>query len=156
MSEPGKPEWWFYHLKRTTLEQAAGPLLEKCMERGWRVLAVSPDIRRRGALDAALWTYDDQGFLPHGQAEAAGLEASRQPVLISETTDNANKAAVALLMDGSELPVHAAYERCMVMFDDGDAPVRGKARQLYKAASDAGLTTRYFQQTAQGGWKEAG
>ncbi len=156
MSETGKPEWWFYHLKRTTLEQAAGPLLEKCLERGWRVLAVSPDIRRRGALDAALWTYDDQSFLPHGQAEAAGLDPARQPVLISESTENLNQAAVALLMDGAEMPVDAVYERCMVMFDDGDAPVRGKARQLYKAASDAGLTTRYFQQTEQGGWKEAG
>ena len=156
MSDTGKPEWWFYHLKRTTLEQAAGPLLEKCLERGWRVLAVSPDIRRRGALDQALWTYDDQSFLPHGQAEAAGLEPARQPVLISETTDNQNEAAVALLMDGADMPVDSAYERCMVMFDDGDTPVRNKARQLYKAASDAGLITRYFQQTEQGGWKEAG
>ena len=120
------------------------------------MLAVSPDIRRRGALDQALWTYDDQSFLPHGQAEAAGLDPARQPVLISETTDNQNEAAVALLMDGADMPVDSAYERCMVMFDDGDAPVRNKARQLYKAASDAGLTTRYFQQTEQGGWKEAG
>ena len=77
-------------------------------------------------------------------------------MLISESTENLNQAAVALLMDGAEMPVDAVYERCMVMFDDGDAPVRGKARQLYKAASDAGLTTRYFQQTEQGGWKEAG
>ena len=28
--------------------------------------------------------------------------------------------------------------------------------QQFKAAKDAGLTTRYFQQTPQGGWKEAG
>ena len=48
------PEWWFYHLSRTTLEQAAGPLLEKCLERGWRVLAVSPNAKRRADLDAAL------------------------------------------------------------------------------------------------------
>ena len=156
MSEAAKPEWWFYHLKRTTLEQAVGPLLEKCLERGWRVLAVSPDIRRRGALDAALWTYNDMSFLPHGQAEAAGLDPARQPVLIAKSGENLNEAAVVLLMDGAELPVEAGYERCMVMFDDADAPVRGKARQQYKAASDAGLTTRYFQQTGQGGWTEAG
>ncbi|MEM1148491.1 MAG: DNA polymerase III subunit chi, partial [Pseudomonadota bacterium] len=42
MSEPAAPEWWFYHLQRTTLERAVGPLLEKCLERGWRVLAISP------------------------------------------------------------------------------------------------------------------
>ena len=155
MSDGSKPEWWFYHLQRTTLERAVGPLLEKCLERGWRVLAVSSDATRRAALDEALWTYDDQSFLPHGQAEASGLEASEQPVLITATTDNDNNAAVALLMDGTDLPVDAGFERCMVMFDDGDSAARQKARGQFKAAKDAGLSARYFQQTDRG-WKEAG
>lgn len=155
MSEAQKPEWWFYHLQRTTLERAVGPLLEKCLERGWRVLAVSPDITRRAALDEALWTYDDQSFLPHGQAEAEGLEPAQQPILISDATDNLNEAAVVLLMDGVDMPADAAFERCMVMFDDGDQAARQKAREQFKAAKDAGLPARYFQQTERG-WKEAG
>lgn len=155
MSEARKPEWWFYHLQRTSLERAVGPLLEKCLERGWRVLAVSGDASRRAALDEALWTYDDQSFLPHGQAEADGLNPEDQPILISGQADNQNEAAVALLMDGVELPVEAAFERCMVMFDDGDAATRQKAREQFKAAKDAGLSARYFQQSGRG-WKEAG
>ena len=155
MSEARKPEWWFYHLQRTSLEQAVGPLLEKCLERGWRVLAISDDAARRAALDEALWTYDDQSFLPHGQAEADGLDPGVQPVLISGKADNDNQAAVALLMDGAELPVEAEFERCMVMFDDGDAATRQKAREQFKAAKDAGLSARYFQQSGRG-WKEAG
>ncbi len=155
MTEAQKPEWWFYHLQRTTLERAVGPLLEKCLERGWRVLAVSPDVTRRSALDEALWTFDDQSFLPHGQAEAEGLQSAEQPILITSEIDNANGAAVALLMDGVDLPVDAAFERCMVMFDDGDGATRQKAREQFKAAKDAGLTARYFQQAGRG-WKEAG
>ena len=155
MSEARKPEWWFYHLQRTSLEQAVGPLLEKCLERGWRVLAISDDASRRAALDEALWTYDDQSFLPHGQAEADGLDPESQPVLISGKTENHNQAAVALLMDGADLPVEAAFERCMVMFDDGDTATRQKARDQFKAAKDAGLTARYFQQSGRG-WAEAG
>ncbi|MCR9269681.1 MAG: DNA polymerase III subunit chi [Hyphomonadaceae bacterium] len=155
MSEAQKPEWWFYHLQRTTLERAVGPLLEKCLERGWRVLAISPDASRRAALDEALWTYDDQSFLPHGQSEAEGLAADAQPILIAGTTDNQNGAAVALLMDGVELAVDAPFERCMVMFDDGDSATRQKAREQFKAAKDAGLSARYFQQRGRG-WKEAG
>jgi DNA polymerase III subunit chi len=155
MSEAQKPEWWFYHLQRTTLERAVGPLLEKCLERGWRVLAVSPDVTRRATLDEALWTFDDQSFLPHGQSEAEGLDPADQPVLISSAADNLNKASVALLMDGVDLPVDADYERCMVMFDDGDSKARQKAREQFKAAKDAGLPARYFQQ-AERGWKEAG
>lgn len=155
MSEAQGPEWWFYHLQRTTLERAVGPLLEKCLERGWRVLAVSADVSRRAALDEALWTYDDQSFLPHGQAEADGLDAQSQPVLIAKDPENQNSAAVALLMDGADLSVDAPFERCMVMFDDGDAATRQKAREQFKAAKDAGLVARYFQQSGRG-WKEAG
>ena len=155
MSEATKPEWWFYHLQRTTLERAVGPLLEKCLERGWRVLAVSPDSARRAALDEALWTYDDQSFLPHGQAEAEGLSPDAQPILLAGSTDNHNDAAVALLMDGVDLPVDAAFERCMVMFADGDGATRQTAREQFKAAKDAGLSARYFQQSGRG-WKEAG
>ena len=155
MSEARKPEWWFYHLQRTSLEQAVGPLLEKCLERGWRVLAISDDASRRAALDEALWTYDDQSFLPHGQAEADGLDPGVQPILISGKPENHNQAAVALLMDGADLPIEAAFERCMVMFDDGDAATRQKAREQFKAAKDAGLSARYFQQSGRG-WKEAG
>ena len=155
MSDTSGPEWWFYHLSRTTLERAVGPLLEKCLERGWRVLAVSEDATRRGALDEALWTYDDQSFLPHGQSEAEGLDPAAQPILISASTDNQNEAAVALLMDGTDLPVDAPFTRCMVMFDDGDSATRQKAREQFKAAKDAGLSARYFQQGPRG-WQEAG
>ncbi len=156
MSQSAAPEWWFYHLEKTTLEQAAGPLLSKCLERGWRVLAVSPHAERRAALDSALWTYDDQSFLPHGQAEAKGLDPARQPVLLSENLDNANGAQALFLMDGVEAPVDAPFERCMVMFDGGDQATRAAARAQFKAAKDAGLVCRYFQQTGRGGWKEAG
>ena len=150
------PEWWFYHLEKTGPERAAGPLLEKCLERGWNVLAVSHNAGRRAQLDEGLWTYSDQSFLPHGQAEAEGLDAARQPILISGSLKNENGAEAVLLLDGSEAPPDAPFQRCMVMFDGRDQDVRAKARAQFKAAKDAGLTCRYFQQTPQGGWKEAG
>lgn len=156
MAEPAAPEWWFYHLSRTALEEAAAPLLQKCLEVGWRVLAVSPRPERLAKLDAALWTFDDASFLPHGQADAPGLDVARQPVLLTSKLDNTNNAEALMLMDGMEAPVGAAFRRCMVMFEDGDTGTRNKARAQFKAAKDAGLVTRYFQQTPRGGWKEAG
>ena len=156
MSKPAPPEWWFYHLSRTALEEAAAPLLQKCLEVGWRVLAVSPRAERLAKLDAVLWTFDDASFLPHGQADAPGLDVARQPVLLSAKLANANNADALMLMDGTEAPVDAAFKRCMVMFEDSDTGTRNKARGQFKAAKDAGLVTRYFQQTDRGGWKEAG
>lgn len=155
MTDRASTEWWFYHLSQTTLERAIGPLLEKCLERGWRVLAVSPDIARRAALDEALWTYDDESFLPHGQAEAEGLNPAAQPILISADVDNLNAAQVALFMDGADTAVDADFARCMVMFDDGDTAARAQARIQYKRAKDANLVARYFQQKGRG-WQEVG
>lgn len=156
MAELSAPEWWFYHLSRTALEEAAAPLLQKCLEVGWRVLAVSPRTDRLAKLDAALWTFDDASFLPHGQADAPGLDTARQPVLLAAKLANANSADALMLMDGMEAPVDAGFKRCMVMFEDSDTGTRNKARAQFKAAKDAGLVTRYFQQTERGGWKEAG
>lgn len=149
-------DWYFYHLERTTLEQAAGALLEKCLQHQKRVLAVSERPERRAALDEALWTYNDNSFLPHGRAEAEGLDAARQPILISETLENQNQATFCLLMDGVDLEDSTGFERCMVMFDGGDQATRDIARKQFKAAKDRGETVRYFQQTPNGGWKEAG
>ena len=156
MSEPSAPDWYFYHLERTTLEQAAGALLEKCLEHKKRVLAISARPERRAALDEALWTYNDNSFLPHGRAEAEGLEAARQPILITEKAHNQNTAPFCLLMDGMEIGDWAGFERCMVMFDGGDLATRNVARKQFKAAKDRGQTVRYFQQTQNGGWTEAG
>lgn len=156
MSTPDSPEWYFYHLERTTLEQAAGALLEKCLQHEKRVLAVSERPERRAALDQALWTYNDNSFLPHGRAEAEGLDPALQPILISGTNENQNQATFCLLMDGTDIGNGAGFERCMVMFDGGDQATRNIARTQFKAAKDRGETVRYFQQTSNGGWKEAG
>jgi DNA polymerase III subunit chi len=55
-------ELWFYHLERTELERALPPLLEKCLERGWRALIRGGSPERLDALDATLWTYRDESF----------------------------------------------------------------------------------------------
>lgn len=156
MADAPAPQWWFYHLTRTSLEQAAPPLMQKCLDAGWRVLAVSPDAKRRAKLDEALWVFDDQSFLPHGDADAPGLDPARQPILLSSKLDNKNEAQALVLMDGVEADVNAPYVRCMVMFEDQNTAARTTARSQFKAAKDAGLEPRYFQQTESGSWKEAG
>ncbi len=56
----------FYHLTESKLEDALPPLLEKSVERGWTVAVQTRDPERRDALDAHLWVYRDDSFLPHG------------------------------------------------------------------------------------------
>lgn len=144
-------EWWFYHIEHTTLDAAIAPLIEKCLERRWRVVVVAHE-QTLERLDRALWTWREDSFLPHGRAR---LDAAKQPVLLSTEGQPANGAKVALLLDGSDAEP-GLFERCMVVFDGSDETARAKARQQYKAALDTGGVARYFQQERGGGWKEFG
>ena len=73
----------FYHLQRQPLERVLPALLEKSLERGWRVVVQGSSEERLEALDAQLWTFRDDSFLPHGTWRQA--EAREGAVLVSPT-----------------------------------------------------------------------
>ncbi len=142
-------EWWFYHIEQGSVDAAIAPLIEKCLDRKWRVVvAAHEDTIVR--LDRSLWTFREDSFLPHGRART---DAAKHPVLLSTEAVATNGAKVALLLDGSDADP-SLFERIMVVFDGGDETARAKARQQYKAATDAGGNARYFQQERGGGWIE--
>ena len=58
----------FYQLRRTPLEKALPKLLEKVLESGRRAVVLAASEERAEALNAALWTYEQGSFLPHGTA----------------------------------------------------------------------------------------
>jgi DNA polymerase-3 subunit chi len=141
-------EWWFYHIAQGSVDAAIAPLIEKCLDRKWRVLVVGHEetVQR---LDRALWTWRDDSFLPHGRART---DAAKHPVLLSTEPVPVNGAKVAVLLDGSDADPEP-FDRIMVVFDGGDETARAKARQQYKIAIDGSVSARYFQQE-RGGWKE--
>jgi DNA polymerase III subunit chi len=111
-------EVWFYHLERTGLDQALPELLEKTLQRGWRAIVRSPVAERVEHLDAWLWSYRDDSFLPHGPAGEA--MAARQPILLTTGEDNPNGADALFLVDGAEPGSLAGFKRCVVLFDAAD------------------------------------
>ena len=74
-------EMLFYHLQRQPIERVLPPLIEKSIERGWRVVVQTANEERVDALDAHLWTYRDDAFLAHGTYR--DNEAALQPVLLT-------------------------------------------------------------------------
>src|SRR5262245_59440873 len=95
----------FYHLHRQPIEKVLPLMLEKSLERGWRAIVQAASDERIEALDAHLWTYRDDNFLPHGTAKES--DASAQPVLLTTGDDNPNGAAIRFLIDGSAVPADA-------------------------------------------------
>ena len=103
----------FYHLQDMTLESVLPPLLEKSLERGWRVVVQSTSQERTDALDAHLWTYRDDSFLPHATWRAG--DAQDQPILLAVEEGNPNRANVRFLIDSAPLPADSdAYEFGMI------------------------------------------
>ncbi|AXV14899.1 DNA polymerase III subunit chi [Neorhizobium sp. SOG26] len=140
----------FYHLTESKLEDALPALLEKSVERGWKVVVQTSTEARRDFLDAHLWTFREDSFLPHGTDEAPMSEA--QPVLLTATGDNPNAASVRFLVDGAEPPPLDGYERIVFMFDGYDTAQLEGARAQWKRLKAEGHTLTYWQQTEEGRW----
>jgi DNA polymerase III subunit chi len=143
----------FYHLQTTPLERALPKLVERSLAGGFRVLVVAGSAERVAHLDAVLWTYDDASFLPHGSSRDG--QAERQPVLLSESEENANAADMLVLTDGAASSRLADYRRCLDLFDGNDEAAVAAARERWQAAKAAGHTLTYWQQTVTGWAKKA-
>jgi len=141
----------FYHLQRQPLERVLPSLLARCLERGWRVVVQASSDERVEALDAHLWTYRDDGFLPHGTAREG--EAAVQPILLTSSDHNPNGASVRFLIDGAGVPEDAAaYARIVLIFDGEDEDAVKVARARWSEAKQQGFEVTYWQPDEQGRW----
>jgi len=141
----------FYHQQGQKPEGVLPALLEKSLERGWKVVVQGSSEERIEALDAHLWTYRDDGFLPHGTWREA--EAAQQPVLLTLNDGNPNAATVRFLIDGASMPADPQnYQRIVLLFDGDDEDAVTAARAQWSAVKDSGLEATYWQTDEQGRW----
>lgn len=141
----------FYHLSESSLEDALPGLLERSVQRGWRVVVQTGTDERRDALDAHLWTYRDDSFLAHASDREAFPQ--EQPILLTTSRDNLNDARIRFLVDGAEPPEIDAYDRAVFMFDGHDGGQLEAARAHWKAMKAAGHALTYWQQTVDRRWE---
>jgi DNA polymerase-3 subunit chi len=126
-------------------------LLEKSLERGWRLVVQTASEERVEALDGHLWTYRDDSFLPHGTWREA--EVAQHPVVLTIHDDNPNGAHVRFLLDGVAVPDDAgAYERIVLLFDGDDEDAVAAARTHWSNAKAKGINATYWQPDDQGRW----
>jgi DNA polymerase III subunit chi len=145
----------FYHLQRHPLERVLPALVEKSLERGWRVVVQAASEERIEALDAHLWVFSDDSFLPHGTWREA--EAAEQPVLLTVHDGNPNRAAVRFLLDGAPVPADAGdYERIVLLIDGNDPDAVAAARERWSEGRAKGFEVTYWQADENGRWQRKG
>lgn len=146
---------WFYRLDAAPLEQGAPPLVEKCLERGWRVLVRGDDPVRLAALDAALWTFRPDAFVPHG-LEGRDDPAPNPVWLTTSPAGNANGAQALVLLGAAWEARRDAFARVLVVFDGADEAAVQRARSRWREVKAAGEAAQFWRQDAQGRWEKQG
>lgn len=142
----------FYHMQNMKLENVLPPLLEKSLERGWRVVVQAGSVERVEALDSHLWTYKEDSFLPHATWQTS--DAAEQPIVLAVEQGNPNAAQVRFLVDNAALPADAeSYERVVLMFDGDDADAVDNARAAWRDGKARGFVVTYWQADDRGRWQ---
>jgi DNA polymerase III subunit chi len=143
----------FYHLQDMTVENVLPPLLEKSLERGWRVVVQSTSEERTEALDAHLWTYREDSFLPHATWRAA--DAGDHPIILALEDGNPNRANVRFLVDNAPLPADSGiYDRVVLLFNGDDADALAAARLAWTDCKTRGFDVTYWQADERGRWQK--
>ena len=145
-------EMLFYHLKHQPLDRVLPSLVERTVERGWRAVVQAGTNERLEAIDALLWTFKDESFIPHGTARDG--PPADQPVFLTTSDENPNSAAVRFLVDGATIESYAGYLRVVLIFDGQDSAALDAARAHWKAAKAQGLAVTYWQQSDGGRWEK--
>ena len=144
-------EIFYYHLTKSKVENALPALLEKAIQKEYRIVVQVGNKERCEAIDDLLWTYKDDNFLVHS-AEGSGDNPEDQPIWITTDNQNANGANLRFLIDNAEIQDPEQYERVIRMFDGHDTEAVDKARQVWKQEKEAGHKLAYWQQDDSGKW----
>ena len=142
----------FYHLENQPVERVLPPLLEKSLERGWRVVVQTASEERADALDSHLWTYRDDSFLPHGTWR--DRDAADQPIILA--VDERQSQPGDRSFSDRLLRIAArrdAYERLVLVFNGEDDDATAAARAAWSASKAKGFEVTYWQPDAQGRWQ---
>lgn len=120
-------------------------LLRKAVRRGVRVRVMAP-ADTLGALDRALWVFDEHDFVPHVRVPgASAATAARTPIWLVPTLHTAVGEALSpavLLNLGADAPEDfAGLDRLIeIVSADPDEAARGRSRWRAYKARGLGIT----------------
>ncbi len=144
----------FYQLQKNTLEEALPKLVQKAYETGKKIKIKVGNELRVDFINSALWTFDEESFLPHGTKKEGNAEL--EPIYLSADDENPNGALLLFLVDGADVAFEKAenFERIFYVFNGASEEELLKARATWKMFKSDDIERHYWQQDDFGKWKE--
>jgi DNA polymerase III subunit chi len=134
----------FYHLTRVPLEKALPSIAERVLANGQRLVIVAEDEKLLTRIDALLWSFKPESFLPHGRE-------GDQPIYLTADASGATAQNIALI-DGEWRDSALGFARAFYFFDS--QTIDG-ARTAWRALADKSEVERhYWKQDDAGKWVE--
>lgn len=146
------PEIRFYHLQKQTLEEALPAILVKALASEYRAVVKLPDAQNVARMNAHLWTYRPDSFLPHGYTKE-GFE-NDQPIWITDKDENPNNANLLVTGNGATSKITENFDLCCEMLNGFDQDDVQAARQRWKLYKEKGYEITYWQQSQTGRWEQ--
>jgi DNA polymerase-3 subunit chi len=158
----------FYHLTKSSADEALPILLSKSVEAGKKAV-VSSAPSGLASLSSALWSHGhvnggaapganngEQGsWLPHGVAGKDDNDVELCPIWFrGDQSDDAINADFAFFLDGIALEGVENFARVFILFDGQDDDAVDQARRQWKSMQDAGHQLNYWTQDGAGEWQK--
>lgn len=128
------PEINFYQVD-DSISKSIAPLLLKILGEKKRVIIFCHDQAQIKEIDAALWNYGRNKFIPHATILDQEFESERQPILISDKEVNVNSAEYLLFLDEPSESFISGFSRVFYFFTEGNNKAKIKPKNFYKRAA---------------------
>ena len=141
----------FYHLMTRSVDQALPEILQKALSGGRKIVVRTPDAAEAERLNAHLWVFNADSFIPHGTTKDG--HAAQQPVWLTDGPDNPNGADVLIVTGGTVPESFDEYALFCDLFDGRDETQVQSARVRWKTYKESAHSLTYWQQTEKG-WEQ--
>lgn len=112
----------FYQVDETIIKSLA-PLLLKILDENKKVLIFCKNPTQIKAIDDSLWSYGRNKFIPHITIFDKEFVLERQPILISDKEENANKADYLVFLDLPSEGFVQSFSRVFHFFEEQNLAV---------------------------------
>ena len=126
-----KSEINFYQVDETIIKSLA-PLLIKVLEEKKKALVFCANQDQVKEIDASLWSYGRNKFIPHVTISDREFVMERQPILITDKEENSSKADYLVFLSEPSEAFISKFSRVFYFYEEGKFAAKSKPKNSYK------------------------